>query len=306
MDPGQPEYRVAFVTCAAVPELSADDRLALPALQQRGISVTPVTWNDPRVGWEVFDLVVIRSTWDYTRRHAQFLAWLARMEQEQVPLWNAPAIARWNADKRYLRDLARAGVPTVPTRWIEAGGTITLSELMAAEGWTRAVVKPVVSANGQDTWITAARPDAVAERRFRALAAERALMVQAFVEEIRREGEWSFVFFAGAFSHALLKRPATKEFRVQEDYGGRTLAAIAPRELVEAARRALAVVSGSLLYARVDGVRVGDELLVMELELLEPSFFFTAAVPGARDAFADAILDTLRRRDALTARPEEA
>lgn len=291
------EHRVAFVTCAAVPYLSADDRLALPALARRGIGVSPVVWDDAAVDWAAFDLVVIRSTWDYTHRHDEYLAWLEGLERARIPLWNPPAVARWNADKRYLRDLAAVGVPVVPTQWVEPGERRSLRELLHSRGWSGAVIKPVVSANGQDTWATAGEPGEAEEQRFRA-AAGRPLMVQPLMRPVLTEGEWSLVFFAGAFSHALLKRPAEREFRVQEDHGGTTRAAVAGRELVEAARRALAAAPGPWLYARVDGVRTDDGLVVMELEMLEPSFFFAAAPPDAPDAFARAVADAIGRRNA--------
>lgn len=290
----QTTHSVAFVTCAGVPDLSADDRLALPELARRGIAVTPVTWDDPAVDWSAFDLVVIRSTWDYTRRHDEYRAWLTRLERAAVPLWNPAPVARWNSDKRYLRELVAAGVRVVPTCWVEPDEPVALGELLASQGWARAVVKPVVSASGQDTWATARRPGASAERRFRTASA-RPLMVQPLLEEVRGEGEWSLVYFGGAFSHAVRKRPAGREFRVQEEYGGRTLRALAGDDLVEAGYRALAAVPGPWLYARVDGVRVDGAFVLMELELLEPSFYFAAADATAAASFADAVLGLIEQ-----------
>lgn len=290
----QTTHSVAFVTCTAVPDLSADDRLALPGLARRGIGVTPVSWDDPAVDWSAFDLVVIRSTWDYTRRYEEYRSWLARLERAAVPLWNPAALARWNADKRYLRDLAAAGVPVVPTCWVEPEEAVGLRDLLAAQGWARAVVKPVVSANGYDTWVTARMPGEADEQRFRT-AAVRPLMVQPLMEEVRTEGEWSLVYFGGAFSHAVRKRPAGEEFRVQEEYGGRTVGASPSSDLVEAGHRALAAVPGAWLYARVDGVRVEDAFVLMELELLEPSFYFRQADPAARETFANAVLGLIEQ-----------
>lgn len=280
--------RVAFVTFPGLPGLSADDRLAIPAFARRGARVQAVCWDDRDAEWGGYDLVVIRSAWDYTERPAEFLDWLRRMEAEEIPLWNPPALAAWNADKRYLRQLAMAGVPVVPTRWIEPDDQVTLLEVMASSRWRRAVVKPVVSANARDTWT--ALGAAGDERRFRELAAGRALMVQPFLEGIRGEGEWSLLFFGGALSHAVLKRPAAGDFRVQEAHGGTTAAATPDAATVRAAAAALDAVPFPWLYARVDGVRIGGVFHVMELEMLEPSLFLAADPERAPERFADAAL----------------
>lgn len=282
--------RVALVTHAGLPELAPDDRLVLPAFAARGAEVSVVAWDDPSVAWDGFDVALIRSTWNYTERHDDFLGWLDRMEEEGVPLWNPPALARWNATKRYLRELEEAGVAVVPTRWVEPGEEAPLAALLAEEGWDGAVVKPVVSANARDTWTTSRAAAAEDERRFRALVARGAVMVQPFVEEVRTEGEWSLLFFGGALSHTLVKRPASGDFRVQEPYGGTAASATPDNETVAAARAALAAVPHPWLYARVDGVRIGGRFHVMELEMLEPSLFLATDPDGAPGRLADAVI----------------
>jgi len=280
--------RIAFVTYPGLPGLAEDDRLAIPAFASRGARVQAVCWDDPRADWSSFDLVLIRSAWDYTERPQEFLAWLRRMEAEEVPLWNPPGLAAWNADKRYLRELGMAGVPVVPTRWVEPGEGVTLPEIMRAAGWARAVVKPVVSANARDTWT--ATGSAADQRRFDELAGRRPVMVQPFLDEIAVEGEWSLVFFGGELSHAALKRPAAGDFRVQEAHGGTTRAARPDAATVAAAAAALDAVPFPWLYARVDGVRIGGAFHVMELEMLEPSLFLAIDPEGAPARFADAAL----------------
>lgn len=282
--------RIALVTHAGLPELAADDRLAVRALAERGAEVRVLAWDDPQAAWDGFDVVLIRSTWNYTERHDDFLAWLDRMEREGVPLWNPPALARWNATKRYLRELEDAGVAVVPTRWVERSEGVALGALLAAQGWDGAVVKPVVSANARDTWTTSRAATAGDEGRFRDLVARGAVMVQPFVEEVRTEGEWSLLFFGGALSHALVKRPARGDFRVQEPYGGTASAATPDPATLAAAHAALAAVPHPWLYARVDGVRIGGAFHVMEMEMLEPSLFLATDPEGAPGRLADAVL----------------
>ena len=215
---------VAFVTSAELAALTDDDRLAVDALADLGLEVVPAVWDDAAIDWTAFAAVVVRSPWDYFHRASEFAPWIDRLAALRAPLWNPAPLLRWNMDKRYLRELERAGVRCVPTHWAEgtpeAGNA--LGEVLRRNGWARAVVKPLVSGGAHETW-TVGSPDAASEARFRRLAASGA-MVQPFVDEIATEGEWSLLFFAGEYSHAVLKRPRPGDFRVQEAHGG----AIAP------------------------------------------------------------------------------
>jgi glutathione synthase/RimK-type ligase-like ATP-grasp enzyme len=281
--------QIAFVTSAALPDLTADDRLAVRALAGLGLEAVPAIWDDAAVDWMRFAAVVVRSPWDYFVRADEFARWLDRLEAMRAPLWNPAALLRWNMDKRYLRELERSGVRGVPTHWVDdAAGAAAepLADVMRRRAWPRAVVKPVISGGAHETWLAAA-PDAAMESRFRRLAGGGA-MVQPLVEEIRTEGEWSLLFFAGEYSHAVLKRPAAGDFRVQEAHGGRGTRAEPSADLVDAARGVLARVAGPWLYARVDICRYAGDWALMELEMLEPSLFL-GADPGAAARFARAI-----------------
>jgi hypothetical protein len=280
---------VAFVTYAALPELSADDRLAADALRRLGARVESVAWDAPGVPWSSFDAIVVRSCWDYHVRPLEFRAWLDDVERSGARLWNPAPLLRWNMEKTYLRELEARGVAVVPTRWVERGAEPSLVSLLAREGWSDAVVKPVLSASAHETWRTGAGQAAADEERFRGLLARGGVMVQPFLGAVRDEGEWSLLFFGGAFSHAVVKRPADGDFRVQESFGG-----VARREhpqpaLLAQAQAVADLVPGPWLYARVDGCVVDGRFLLMELEMLEPSLFL-ASDPRAAPRFAEAIL----------------
>src|SRR5690606_20249783 len=290
MDPGP--QRVALATCGRLPRLAEDDRLLLDPLERLGVRAEPVVWDPVGVDWGVYDAVVIRSCWDYYHRMEEFLDWVGSLESRGVALWNSPAVVRWNANKAYLREVESAGVPIVPTRWVDAAAGGTLAALVEEEGWDEAVVKPTVSAAAYETWRTSRSRAGEDEARFRALVARRPVMVQPFVREVVDEGEWSLIFFGGCFSHAVLKRPRPGDFRVQVEHGGTEEAAEPDRSLVAAARAALEPVPGTWLYARVDGCVVDGRFRVMELELLEPSLFLGLA-PSAADRFARAIAAVL-------------
>ena len=285
---------VALATCEAVPDLVQDDRLLIPALAARGIAARPAVWDDDAVAWHEFDAVVIRSCWDYHFKVDRFEAWTRRLEADGIPLLNPPALLRWNARKIYLRDLADRGVAIVPTRFVDGPGR-PLDEILREAGWDQAVVKPVVSASAHETW-RARRGDAADMERFERLVARMPLMVQPFVEEIARDGEWSLCFFGGRFSHAVLKQARSGDFRVQSDHGGTYTLMPASEGLIEAAAAALAGARAPTVYARVDGAVIDGALHLMELELLEPGLFLLLETAAA-GRFADAIAAALAAQE---------
>jgi glutathione synthase/RimK-type ligase-like ATP-grasp enzyme len=279
--------RVAFVTCAAFPRLHEDDAPLADAAAAAGLEVVPAVWDDPAVDWGAFDLVLLRSTWDYHERHGDFLAWVRRAGA-LARLRNPPEVVAWNTDKTYLRRLAERGVPTVPTRWLAAGARAGLAALLAERGWREAVVKPTVGlgSSGLLRVDPAALADGSAQAHLDGLLANGEAMVQPFLGSLERIGELSLVFFGGAFSHALRKRPPAGEFRVQPYFGALELPATPTAAERAVADAALACVEHDVLYARVDLVAGDDGApLLMELELIEPSLYF-GVDPDAAARFA--------------------
>jgi glutathione synthase/RimK-type ligase-like ATP-grasp enzyme len=276
------ESRLALATCARLPDLAPDDRRLLPHLPALGIAATPAIWNDPEVRWRDFDAVLLRSCWDYHHQVDAFLAWLAMLEAQRVLVWNPPALIRRNVHKGYLRELEAAGHAIVPTAFLERGTRCDLADLRALRGWARDVVlKPAVSATAFRTLrVQAGEP--AAQSALDALLADGDTLVQPYLPEVARHGEWSLVFLGGAYSHAILKQPAAGDFRVQEDFGGVSRGTLAAPDVVRQAAAILGSIPEPCLYARVDGLVVDGRLLVMELELTEPSLFLDCDPDAAR------------------------
>ena len=282
------EARVAFVTYRDLPDLNADDRRAAAALADLGLRTDAVCWDDPRVDWPGFGAVVLRSTWDYHQRIAEFLAWIDRMEAQGVRLWNPPAMLRWNTDKRYLARLSHPHLSPPPTGILERGAAVDLPAWLETRGWDEAVMKPAISADGFSTERTSRDRAAKDQPVLDAMLARADVVIQRLVPEIRTNGEISLMFFGGVFSHAVSKRPRAGEFRVQERLGGMISRTDPPRALIDHARGLLDVHAPGCLYARVDAVVTDDRFVLMEVELVEPSLYLEHDPPSAR-AFALAV-----------------
>jgi glutathione synthase/RimK-type ligase-like ATP-grasp enzyme len=280
--------RVALATYEQAPHLAPDDQLLVPALDACGISAHAAIWSNDAVPWASFDAVVIRSCWDYHLHIAAFRAWLDRLESLGVRVLNPPSLVRWNAEKRYLLDLAQRGIATIPTLIVPAGRAQDVESLAAAEGWSRFVIKPAVSASGYETYALQIPLDAPGRESVRRATSVGDALLQPFAPEVSRDGEFSFTFIDGLFSHATLKRAAAGEFRVQTEHGGSAEPVAAPAQLIDQAARVLTVLPERPLYARVDGISRDGSFLLMELELIEPHLFLSYS-SGAAAKLARAI-----------------
>jgi glutathione synthase/RimK-type ligase-like ATP-grasp enzyme len=233
-----------------------------------GLKLTPVRWIDP-IDWTRFGAVMVNCAWDYQDRHEDFLATLDQIAALGIPVFNDPATVRWNIRKTYLREFEARGVPVIPTLWPEAPNRDDIVHAMSAFGMDDVVLKRQVGggARAQVRYTRANMPVS-------GLVMDRPGMIQPFIASIATEGEYSFLFVDGDFSHALLKRAKPGDYRIQEAYGGASQA-IDPTPADRAtAQNVLTALDTPPLYARVDMVRgAGGELLLMELEVIEPFLF---------------------------------
>ncbi len=284
--------RIALLTSSKYSRLTDDDRLLLAPLADRGVVAEPAVWDDPSVLWSSFDLIVIRSCWDYHLNVERFLSWTKQIEAAKVPVFNPAALVRWNTNKSYLRDLEAKGIAIVPTVWPEPGDGVALSKKLRELGWGKAVVKPRISATAYRTQVVTLEAADSAQTLFDDLRSGSGVMVQKFMDSITGEGEWSLIFFGGKFSHAVIKQPKSGDFRVQNDFGGGAQLADPPSHLLASAAESLRAVDPTL-YARVDGVVDDGRFRLMEMELIEPALFLSAH-PKAPGRFADAIAQVVK------------
>ncbi len=262
--------RVALATCAALPDLDDEGAALLSALADERVAAVPAVWDDPAQDWSSYDLVVIRSTWDYAERRPEFLAWAA-----SVPRLHNPAeVVRWNTDKHYLAELASAGVPVVATTFLEPGSPTALP---AAGEY---VVKPAVSAGARDTRRYAAADTALAEEHVAGLHRDgRTVMVQPYLPGVDVRGETALLYLGGVYSHSVRKAALLvgSDREVSGLYREESISRVADPAELAVAERVLAAVPGGadrLLYARVDLLPGPDDTpVLLELEVTEPSLF---------------------------------
>jgi len=286
--------RLALATCADLPSIQPDDAHLVTSLERLGVHPVVCVWNDPAVDWATFDAVLIRTIWDYFKHHAAFLEWLDRLDRLGVPTINDSALLRWNSDKRYLLELARHDVAIIPTRLARAAA---LPDVLATMPAQQVVIKPSISGGAWHT-VRGTVGDAAFDAAVARLPRELDYLVQPFVPEIVSAGEWSLLYFAGEFSHAVIKRPAAGDYRVQGEHGGSAETARPDDAILAAAGQALAAVAaighGDHAYVRVDGVVSQARFLIMELELIEP-FLHLAAHPAAAERLARDVAGRLAR-----------
>ncbi|QTE30424.1 ATP-grasp domain-containing protein [Pengzhenrongella sicca] len=294
--------RVALATSADFPNLDADDAPLLPALAARGVDAVPAIWDDAEVDWDAFDLVVVRSTWDYAPRHDEYLAWAARVPR----LANPAEVMTWNTDKSYLREVEALGLPVVPTIWLDPARNLTSRAVhtrFPASG--EFVIKPTISSGARDTGryqsnYADQRGLAIVHARD-LLRAGRHVMVQQYLGQVDTVGETALVYIEGQFSHAvrksaLLEGPYRADGVHKEEMTARA-AADDERELADRVIAAIpelvpAAGPGPLLYARVDLLRNTEGApVLLELEVTEPSLFL-----GLSDTAVDLVADAITAR----------
>ncbi|MHA6249119.1 ATP-grasp domain-containing protein [Pontibacter sp. CAU 1760] len=271
-----------------------ENSLLYDMLTGKGLQVSFHIWDDPTVDWTAFDVVVLKSPWDYFDKINAFYTWLDKLEQLQVRVLNPIRTVRWNADKRYLLDLQQQGVNIVPTVWLEKGQEFSAESIFEALAAEKIIVKPAVSGGAKNTFALTQAEAEAQTATINGLLQEEGFLAQPFVEEIKTKGEWSFLFFNGVYSHTVLKTAKPGDFRVQHFFGGTVHTPEPPAALLASAQAIVDQHARGCLYARVDGVELNGALALMELELIEP-FLFMVLSEGAFERYYEALLSHLKQ-----------
>ncbi|MBC2846769.1 ATP-grasp domain-containing protein [Winogradskyella flava] len=252
----------------------AEDALVMNALGKLGLKTIRLAWNDPDFDWSTTRSVLFRTTWDYFDDFAKFSEWLNYIAKVTT-LINSERLIRWNIDKHYLQHLNINGVHIAQTLFVEQGNSKTLKTLHHETGWNETVLKPCVSGAARHTYRLNTENIADHEAIFKSLIAQEAMMLQPFQHKIVTEGEVSMMVFNGIFTHAILKRAKTGDFRVQDDFGGSIQDYTPTDKEIEFAINTVNACNELPIYARVDIFNDNNgNITLAELELVEPELWF--------------------------------
>lgn len=279
---------VAFLTIDNLDGFVCYDDLLIEPLNKLGWSVEKVSWRKVNVNWNEFNAVIVRSTWDYQTDHLKFLKVLEEIDRSNAHLENSLPVMKWNMNKSYLKDLEHKGVLIPHTAWEKSfnpEGAFSYFEILNTE---EIIIKPNISGNADDTFRIKRAEIMQYIPHLEIIFQNRDFMIQPFMKNIIEEGEYSLFYFGGEYSHAILKKPKEKDFRVQEEHGG-ILKSVKPSDhQLETAKFILDKIEPLPLYARIDLVRTEDNrFALMELELIEPSLYFNMDKESP-DRFANA------------------
>ncbi len=280
---------ISLITYEALPGLDPDDLLLKSSLEQKGYEVQALVWDDESVNWPLQGACVLRSTWDYHLKYDKFCRWINELAKTNL-LLNQAEIVLWNSKKTYLKELAEAGLPVIPTVFIEKSTKESLAPILESRNWQQAVLKPAVGlASSGAKRVDRSNIDE-AEAHLNTLLESGEAMLQEYLPSVEGIGERALSFINGKYSHCI-RKTAFQKLAVA---GGAGEAAVGASDLeIKTAERILAYLGKNLLYARVDLAYSQDnEPLLMELELVEPSLFLKTC-PESAEKFADAIVEAI-------------
>lgn len=271
-----------------------ENHLVAQALQKIGLQTAMKSWSDPKFDWSTTEYILIRTPWDYFERFEEFLLWFKKTANVTVFI-NSAQLIHWNIDKNYLKELQANGIRLPNTYFVPKGTTLELQEAMAlaeeqfGSQCTTWVLKPCIAAGAYNTFRFDQDESEEYANRFKALIENADFMLQEFQHNIVDKGEISLMLINGEFSHAVLKRAKTGDFRVQDDYGG-TVEPYHPSEAeINFSKEVVEACKEMPLYARVDILRDNMERLALaELEIFEPELWFRFR-PESADILAKAL-----------------
>jgi glutathione synthase/RimK-type ligase-like ATP-grasp enzyme len=280
--------KIALLTCQRLPNLTPADQLLIPELAKHDITAEAVIWDNPNVIWSDFDYLIFRNTWDYYEKENEFNSWLATIKKLGVKTLNSIEIVEQNKHKFYLKALEEKGIQIIPTIFIEKTKHLDLAEIIPSH-WKKAVIKPAFSAGSYLTEVVEFGDVNKINTQYQNIALEKDLLLQEFKPEIESEGETSLIFFNKKFSHAVNKKPKAGDFRIQVQFGGIYTAVSPSPEVIQQAQNIVNIFPNQLLYARVDGIIINNNIQLMEVECIEPDLYFNNS-EGSLQRFVNAIL----------------
>lgn len=284
--------KCAFLSMDSLANFECYDHLVIKPLADLGWHAEEVSWKHPDCDWNQYDLVVIRSPWDYQDHFDAFIKVLENIENSSAILANPIDIVHWNIHKKYLAELESKGITIVPTLWRDSLNANEFDDFFTQLSSEEIIIKPCISANADDTYRLNRENILTLSNHLVETFKNKECMIQPFIQSVVDEGEFSLFYFNNTYSHAILKTPSKGDFRVQEEHGGQLQKIDPDTPLTEQADKTLSAIDKELLYARLDFVRTKSGYALMEAELIEPSLYFNLDADSA-ERFARAIVEKM-------------
>lgn len=285
--------KIAILTGQRVPELLPYDQHVRELLRQKGVESEILLWEEMPTDFSRFNMVLCRTIWGYHTDIQKFYRFLDQLQAANVPVWNPVEIIRKNAHKFYLRELQQKGFNLIPSLWLEKNTHHELSALLQKQNWQKAIVKPAISADSENTYLCDMQNATQVQPQVERLLQNSEVIVQRFMDEITTQGEFSTIFFSNGYHYTVQKRPKKGDFRIQVRYGGKyTQTRLAP-EILNQVEQIARPFLDKTLYTRIDGIVRQNRFFLMEVELIEPDLYLDI-VPQAAPQLVDSILQKLQ------------
>ncbi len=266
--------RCALLTCDDLENKILDDDRLEKALTDKGWDVQWIVWTEGDVDWDSFQCAIVRTTWDYTQKTPFFLSQLKKIDESSCRLFNDFEIVQWNSQKTYLKTFQKAGIPVIPTLWVNLKSVEQILEESSSLASETLIIKPQLGAGAKDAFFVK-KSDQEGLKAAVSVLQGRDVMIQPFMSRVASEGEYSVHFFNQQLSHMILKTPKSNDFRSQEEYGSFVRKVEPTDKALNFCQRVLREIPGDTLFARVDFIHDDKEVPHLnELELIEPSLYF--------------------------------
>ncbi len=273
---------------------SNEDFELLNFLNGKGLDVSPEIWHDHSIDWKNYDVIILKSPWDYHEKIKEFTQWINKMDEYGIKFFNPVETIKWNFDKHYFKEIENENFQIVKSIFLEQNTVVdNFDEYFHQFKINKLIVKPCISASAWNTFVITKDNSKDYPQTINELLKEDSFIIQPFIEEILA-GEWSFIYFNQKYSHSLLKIPKKGDFRVQHIHGGSIRFEEAPAYLIQSADKIVRYFAQNTLYARVDGVEKDNDFHLMELELIEP-FLFLNRETNSFENYYHALMNLLKK-----------
>ena len=278
--------KTAILTCENIPNLLEYDQQVMNRLNSRGFNALPVIWDHVQ-NIDDFDFYLFRTTWGYHFKEKEFRKFIRNLKLNRKRVLNPANIIENNIHKFYLRDLMTRGIDIIPTYFLEKNSKQDLNKISEKLGTKELILKPAVSAASHNTYkISAVSADT--QLLLDDLSGRHDLLVQAFEPEIMKSGEFSTIYFHNGFHYTVNKIPASGDYRIQRDYGGKYELADPPPEVLTKSGEIAGKFINNCLYARIDGVLSSGKFKLMEVEMIEPDLYMDL-IPEAVEQYVKSV-----------------